>query len=60
MSAEDRMAFIQSMVNRLAEKLEENPNDRTGWERLTRAYEVLGDTEKEQAAKARLEALPAN
>ena len=60
MSAEDRMAFIQSMVNRLAEKLEENPNDRTGWERLIRAYEVLGDTEKEQAAKARLEALSAN
>ncbi len=60
MSAEDRMAFIQSMVNRLAEKLEENPNDRTGWERLIRAYEVLGDTEKAQAAKARLEALPAN
>jgi len=60
MSPEDRMAFIQSMVNRLAEKLEENPNDRTGWERLIRAYEVLGDTEKAEAAKARLEVLPAN
>ena len=60
MSPEDRMAFIQSMVNRLAEKLEENPIDRTGWERLIRAYEVLGDTEKAEAAKARLEALPAN
>lgn len=60
MSPEDRMAFIQSMVNRLAEKLEENPNDRTGWERLIRAYEVLGDTEKAEAAKARLEVLPIN
>lgn len=60
MSPEDRMAFIQSMVDRLAEKLEENPNDRTGWERLIRAYEVLGDTEKAEAAKARLETLPVN
>jgi len=60
MSPEDRMALIQSMVDRLAEKLEENPNDRMGWERLIRAYEVLGDTEKAEAAKARLEALPVN
>lgn len=60
MSPEERMAFIQSMVDRLAEKLEENPNDRQGWERLIRAYEVLGDTEKANAAKAQLDALPAN
>ncbi len=60
MSPEERMAFIQSMVDRLAEKLKENPNDRVGWERLIRAYEVLGDTKKAAAAKASLKALPAN
>lgn len=60
MSTEDRMAFIRSMVDRLAGKLEENPNDRTGWERLIHAYEVLGDTTKAAAARVRLEALPVN
>lgn len=60
MSAEDRQAFIQSMVERLAEKLEENPNDPTGWERLIRAYEVLGETEKAEKARQRLKALQAN
>jgi cytochrome c-type biogenesis protein CcmH len=60
MTDEERTAFIRTMVERLAAKLEENPADRAGWERLIRAYEVLGETDKAAAAKARLEALPAN
>jgi len=57
MSAEDRAAFIRSMVDRLAARLEENPNDPAGWQRLIRAYEVLGETEKAAEARARLEAV---
>lgn len=60
MTAEERNAFIRSMVARLAEKLEENPNDPTGWQRLIRAYEVLGETEKAAEARKRLEALKTN
>lgn len=57
MSAEDRAAFIRSMVDRLAARLEENPNDPAGWQRLIRAYEVLGETDKAEEARARLEAV---
>lgn len=60
MSAEDRSAFIRSMVARLAERLEENPNDPEGWERLIRAYEVLGETEKAAEAREKLNAVRTN
>lgn len=60
MSVEDRSAFIRSMVARLAERLEENPNDPAGWERLIRAYEVLGETEKAAEAREKLKAIQAN
>lgn len=60
MSSEDRSAFIRSMVARLAEKLEENPNDPEGWQRLIRAYEVLGETDKAAKARQKLEAIKAN
>ena len=43
MSAEDRGEFIRSMVNRLAERLEENPDDLNGWLQLANAYTVLGE-----------------
>ncbi len=43
MSAEDRGEFIRSMVNRLAERLEENPDDLDGWLQLANAYTVLGE-----------------
>jgi len=42
MSPEERQAFIESMVSRLADRLEENPGDAEGWLRLGRAYRVLG------------------
>lgn len=45
LSADDRMAFIRSMVAGLAERLQDEPDDLDGWLRLGRAYVVLGDTE---------------
>jgi len=45
------------MVQRLADRLQENPDDLSGWQRLARAYEVLGETEKAKDAHARVEAL---
>ncbi len=59
MSDEERAAMIRSMVERLAGRLEENPDDVEGWLRLARAYEVLGDSEKAGRARARAEALKA-
>lgn len=57
MTPEERQAMIRSMVERLAERLEENPEDREGWLRLAKAYEVLGDAVKAGEARARAEAL---
>jgi cytochrome c-type biogenesis protein CcmH len=59
MSPEERLAMIRGMVERLAARLEQDPNDREGWARLARAYEVLGDTDKAQAARARATAADA-
>ncbi len=42
MSSEDQMAMIEGMVATLAARLEENPGDLAGWERLGRSYMVLG------------------
>jgi cytochrome c-type biogenesis protein CcmH len=57
MSAEDRGKMIRSMVERLAARLDEQPDDREGWLRLARAYEVLGEPDKARDARARAEAL---
>jgi len=46
MSADDRQAFIRSMVARLAERLKSEPNDLEGWLRLGRAYGVLGQRDE--------------
>lgn len=43
MSTEDRAAMIRGMVERLAERLKDNPNDLEGWVRLGRAREVMND-----------------
>ncbi|OCW55780.1 c-type cytochrome biogenesis protein CcmI [Hoeflea olei] len=50
MSAEDRQAMIGSMIESLAAKLAENPNNIDGWLRLVRSYMVSGDREKAQEA----------
>jgi len=41
MSAEDRAEMVSQMVANLAERLEANPDDKAGWERLIRAYMIL-------------------
>lgn len=42
MSADERQEMITQMVANLAERLEENPDDKQGWERLIRSYIILG------------------
>jgi cytochrome c-type biogenesis protein CcmH len=37
------------MVAGLAARLKSNPNDGAGWQRLIRAYAVLGDRDKARA-----------
>lgn len=49
MNAGDRDAMVQGMVDGLAEKLKQNPRDRSGWERLIRARMVLGQIDKAAA-----------
>jgi cytochrome c-type biogenesis protein CcmH len=44
---------IRAMVDGLAARLEADPNDPEGWVRLVRAYGVLGETGKRDAALAR-------
>jgi cytochrome c-type biogenesis protein CcmH len=53
MSPEQRQAMIRGMVDRLAARLEQNPNDKEGWARLAHDYDVLGETDKAEAARAR-------
>jgi cytochrome c-type biogenesis protein CcmH len=53
MAPEDRQAMIRGMVENLAQRLEANPDDAAGWERLANAYRVLGETEKAAQAQAR-------
>lgn len=50
MSDEDRLTMIQGMVDGLAARLEENPNDLDGWMRLARSYNVLNRPEDALAA----------
>ena len=50
-------AMIRAMVEGLAAKLKENPDDLKGWLMLTRSYKVLGELEKAGKARARAEAL---
>jgi cytochrome c-type biogenesis protein CcmH len=46
MPPEERQAMIRSMVEGLAAKLAQNPDDLEGWKRLGRAYGVLGERDK--------------
>jgi cytochrome c-type biogenesis protein CcmH len=50
MSEKDRGEMIRGMVARLADRLKENSNDIEGWQRLLRAYMVLGERDKAQSA----------
>jgi cytochrome c-type biogenesis protein CcmH len=49
-AAEAQMTMIRGMVDRLAERLEQNGHDVDGWTQLIRSYVVLG--QRDQAAAA--------
>jgi cytochrome c-type biogenesis protein CcmH len=53
MSAQNRDAMILSMVEALRDRLRTTPDDNEGWQRLARAYDVLGDAEAAFDALAR-------
>lgn len=48
--SQGEQAMVQGMVQGLAQKLKANPEDPQGWVRLVRAYAVLGDKAKLEAA----------
>ena len=50
MSEQDRGDMIRGMVARLADRLKENSDDLDGWQRLLRAYMVIGDRDRAAAA----------
>lgn len=52
MNESDRGTMIRGMVARLADRLKENGSDIEGWQRLLRAYMVLGELDKAHAAAA--------
>jgi len=54
MTTEQRAEMILAMVDSLATRLEDNPQDEQGWTRLIRARAVLGQDEKLAADKARV------
>lgn len=59
MTTEDRSAFIRSMVERLADRLKDNPDDLPGWIRLAQAYVVLGQKDDARQAFLKAQALAA-
>ncbi|AXK80794.1 c-type cytochrome biogenesis protein CcmI [Pseudolabrys taiwanensis] len=50
MNEQDRGEMVRGMVARLADRLKQNGDDIDGWQRLMRAYIVLGERDKAQAA----------
>jgi cytochrome c-type biogenesis protein CcmH len=52
LSPEQRKLMIQSMVERLSERLHRDGSDVEGWLRLVRSYMVLGEADKARAAVA--------
>ena len=60
MSDANRAAFIRSMVDRLADRLAEDPDDLDGWLRLGNAYRVLGEMDKAREAFLSAEELASN
>jgi cytochrome c-type biogenesis protein CcmH len=51
MTEGDRNTMIRGMVDRLATRLKDDGNDVEGWLRLVRAYMVLGERDRAQAAR---------
>lgn len=50
MSEQERGEMVRGMVARLAEELKQNGDNIEGWQRLLRAYMVLGERDKARAA----------
>ncbi len=50
MPEDEQSSMIRGMVARLAERLEEEPDDIEGWLRLARSYRVLGESDKARQA----------
>jgi cytochrome c-type biogenesis protein CcmH len=57
MTPEQRQQTIRTMVEGLAARLQDNPQDRAGWLRLANAWKVLGDQAAAVDAYARADAL---
>ncbi|MCX5519466.1 c-type cytochrome biogenesis protein CcmI [Kaistia defluvii] len=55
-SPAERQQMIEGMVSGLAARLDADPKDTTGWERLFRAYMVLGKPDEARAALLRARA----
>lgn len=53
MSPAQQAEMIRGMVDRLAARLEQEPNDIEGWRRLGQAYRVLNEPDKSKAAHAK-------
>ena len=53
MTDEQRSQMIRGMVDQLAARLRQQPDDVEGWRRLARAYTVLGEHDKAADAEAR-------
>ena len=50
MSPEEQAEMIHAMVDKLAARLQANPDDAEGWRKLARAYQVLGENDKAKTA----------
>ena len=59
MTDEQRSQMIRSMVDKLAARLQQQPDDVDGWRRLARAYSVLGEQHKAADAQAHVAKLEA-
>ena len=57
MTPEERLEMIRSMVDGLEARLKDEPDDLAGWQRLARAWRVLGETDKAEIAEQRIREL---
>jgi cytochrome c-type biogenesis protein CcmH len=53
MAPEAQRAMIRGMVERLAARLKQHPDDKEGWARLAHAYDVLGEPDQAELARRR-------
>lgn len=58
MSEGDREEMIRSMVQRLADRMKDDPTNKEGWLRLEQAYRVLGEDVLADEAAEKAAALP--